>query len=151
MFLSLDSVSVFRLKHTQLGPIDSWYINKKKTGRWIMSNSIIVLCDIISKFQIYQCICSIYLWGWKYISTILNLGTKCKWIVSFKHWPLYSQERPPISTEGDTMCTPETVWRLWSRNRLYSISWNQTPSFQPITLVVQIELFRLHFYFPSNN
>jgi hypothetical protein len=45
---------------------------------------------------------------WRYSSTILDLGTSWRWVVSFTPWPLYSR----------LWWAPELVWTVWRREKI---------------------------------
>jgi len=50
------------------------------------------------------------------VPLIFNLGTVCRWVVSFTHWPLHSKEKSP----------PIPVWTLWNREKSIVPARNQT-------------------------
>jgi hypothetical protein len=52
---------------------------------------------------------------WTYSSTILNLGTRWRWVASFTPLPLYPRgKHRPVPIVWKAGWTPEPVWRLWS-------------------------------------
>jgi hypothetical protein len=59
----------------------------------------------------------------------LDLGTSCRWVVSFTPLPHYPRERAP-----GTQWTPEPVWTIWrSENFLpYRDSNSRPPVVQPV-------------------
>jgi hypothetical protein len=45
-------------------------------------------------------------------SFILNFGTRCRWLVNFTSWPLYSRRKnPKAPTEKQAELAPQTFWR----------------------------------------
>jgi hypothetical protein len=71
---------------------------------------------------------------WRYSSTIVDFGTKWRWVVSFSHRPLYKRGRsfryPLDSTYGGW--APEPVWALRNRKKISCVSGNRTPAVQPV-------------------
>jgi hypothetical protein len=50
-----------------------------------------------------------------YSSTILNLGTRWRWVASFTPWPLYPPGKQLPVTIGPARWTPDSVWTLWRK------------------------------------
>jgi hypothetical protein len=50
---------------------------------------------------------------WRYSSTILDLGTRWNWVVSFKPLPLYPRGNRPIGYEAGWALDP--LWTLWRK------------------------------------
>jgi hypothetical protein len=69
---------------------------------------------------------------WRYSSTILDLGIRWRWVVSFTLRPLYPGEKsPPYIPIGWEAWVPEPVWTLW-RREISCLTRNRTPAVQPI-------------------
>jgi hypothetical protein len=56
---------------------------------------------------------------WRYSSTILDLGTRWKWVVSFTPRPLYPLGKDPG-------WAPEPVWTLWNKKKSLAPAVNLT-------------------------
>jgi hypothetical protein len=69
---------------------------------------------------------------WRWTSTILELGTRSRWAVTFTPLPLYPWERapfPPIPIVQEARWGPEPVW---STEESLAPARNQTLAVQPI-------------------
>jgi hypothetical protein len=72
----------------------------------------------------------------RYSSTILDLGTRWKCVVSFTSLPLTPTEkspRCPLSRWFAGVGAPEVVWTLWSREKSLASARNRISDTQPIT------------------
>jgi hypothetical protein len=57
-----------------------------------------------------------------YMSTILDLSARWRWVVKFTPRPLHpppSKERAPVPTGKEVGWAPVPVWTLWSREKSY--------------------------------
>lgn len=66
---------------------------------------------------------------------ILNLGARCKCMVSFNSWPLYSQEITPIPNELKAGWIPQPVWTFWVREKIHASVGIRTPNRATCNLV----------------
>jgi hypothetical protein len=56
---------------------------------------------------------------WRYSSTILDLSTRWRWVISFKPRLLYPWETGPSTHLGIRLGgPPDPVWTLWNRKKL---------------------------------
>jgi hypothetical protein len=70
---------------------------------------------------------------WRYNSTILDLGTRWLWMVSFTHRPLYSRRKTSLYPLDRKLGGPHNrVWTLWRRDKYFAPSGNRTPAAQPV-------------------
>ena len=46
---------------------------------------------------------------------ILNVSSRWRWEFNFTPWPLYSQERTPVSIEYEAWRVLEQMWTFWRR------------------------------------
>jgi len=86
------------------------------------------------------------LWEWRYIAPCINLGTRCRWLVSFKPWPLYTAGKPPPRHPLDRWlggCWADLKAMPKKRQRQNPIV-NRTPVVQPVAL-------KFRFYFLIQN
>jgi hypothetical protein len=60
---------------------------------------------------------------WKRTSTILDLGTGRRWVVSFRPGRFTLEKRAVVGQEADW--TPAPVWMLWSRKK-WSRHWRES-------------------------
>jgi hypothetical protein len=60
-------------------------------------------------------------------SLILTLGTRWRWHVNFRPWPLYPVQTTLVPIELGVVWAPEPVWMVWRRENLYH-SYNSTLS-----------------------
>jgi hypothetical protein len=72
--------------------------------------------------------------GVGYRSTILDLGTIWRWLVSFKPRSLYRRGRA-LSTHW-TGWAPEPIWKLWREN--LALAENRTQTVQPVTILTAL-------------
>jgi hypothetical protein len=58
------------------------------------------------------------MWEWKYSSTILDLDTRLRWVISLTLWPLYPPTKCPLLPFGQEVeWGPEQVLTLWGREK----------------------------------
>jgi hypothetical protein len=55
---------------------------------------------------------------WRYMSTILDLGTRWRWVSDLDALPLGNE--PPVPTGQEARWAPELVWMLWRRKKSWS-------------------------------
>lgn len=74
---------------------------------------------------------------WKYNSTILGLGTRCRWVVSFVPWLFYPCGKRPhsVPTEYEAGWVPELVRVMWSREKSVAPAGNWTSTIQPAAIL----------------
>jgi hypothetical protein len=72
---------------------------------------------------------------WWYSSTILDLGTRRRWVVSFTLRPFYIRGNGPGTRWIRDWVDHRAVWTLWNRNKSFSLAGNQTPAVQSLTLL----------------
>ena len=48
---------------------------------------------------------------------ILNLTSRCGWVVSFLPWPLYPWQRTPVPIKQEDGWTPESVWAFYRKEK----------------------------------
>jgi hypothetical protein len=65
---------------------------------------------------IKQALCDQVIWKeWRYSSTILDLDTRWRWVVSFTPWQLYPRGKRHWYPFGyDAVWDPVPVWTLWT-------------------------------------
>jgi hypothetical protein len=67
------------------------------------------------------------------MSTILDLGTRWRCVVSFTPRPLYPpRKQPSIPIEQEAGWALDPVWTLWSREEYLSPVGNRTLTVQPV-------------------
>jgi hypothetical protein len=76
---------------------------------------------------------------WKYI-TILDLGTRCRWVVSLTFRPLYCRWNRPRYTMDRRLVGPECRYGRYGEDKSLAPARNQTLVLQPVT--IPTELFR---------
>jgi hypothetical protein len=58
---------------------------------------------------------------WRYSSTILDLCSRCRWVVSFTPLPPYPTAiGPPVITKQEAGWALEPVWMLWRRDNCFT-------------------------------
>jgi hypothetical protein len=83
---------------------------------------------------------------WRYDSTIFNLSTRWRWIISFMALPIYSQRNhwwyPLHRNLGD----PEPFWPLWGRKKSVALARNQTPN-SSVNQPIAWSLYQLSYHY----
>jgi hypothetical protein len=84
---------------------------------------------------------------WRYSTTILDLGTRWRWTVSFTPLSLYPRERNPRYPLDRRLCVPQ---------KNLTPAGNRTPVFQLVAIPIELSLLHLHIdnfiiYFPPPN
>jgi hypothetical protein len=69
---------------------------------------------------------------WKYSSTILDLGTRCKWVVSFTLLPLYSRGNRPRHPLDRKLGGPQSRSGRCEEDKNLPPAGNTTRSVQPV-------------------
>jgi hypothetical protein len=69
---------------------------------------------------------------WMYSSTIIDLGTRWRWVVSFMPRPLYPDEKAPVTHWIGGWITPELVWTLLSGEKYLALARSRTPAAQHV-------------------
>jgi hypothetical protein len=70
---------------------------------------------------------------WRYSSTVLDLSTRWRWVVSFMHHLLYPWGKSPqYPLDRRLGGSPELVWILWRREKSLALARNRTLAIQSI-------------------
>jgi hypothetical protein len=67
-----------------------------------------------------------YIGEWRYSSSILDLGGRWMWVVSFTPQPLYHSGKPSVSIRQEAGWAPERVWTLGKRQEFLAPNGNRT-------------------------
>jgi hypothetical protein len=81
------------------------------------------------------------MWKWRYRSTILDLGTRWRWVVRFTTRPLYSREKSLSYPLDRRLSGPQSRSAGCGEEINSSSAGTRTPAVQPVA--IPTELFRI--------
>jgi hypothetical protein len=84
---------------------------------------------------------------WRCYSSVFDLGTRWRWVVSFTSRPLYSRGKSPEVPIGERVrWTQEPVWTLWSRENLWPLPGTEPrpSSLYPVAIQTELLASRKH-------
>jgi hypothetical protein len=75
---------------------------------------------------------------WRYSSIILDLGTRCRWMVSFKPWPLYPRRQSPRYLLDRMLCGPQSRSGV---KKKFAPAENRISAVQPFAIPTELSRF----------
>jgi hypothetical protein len=76
------------------------------------------------------------------VPRIIDLGTRCRWVVRFMPRPLYPPgKEPPVPNEKEAGWGPEPVWTQWPRGKIPVPTGDRTP----VVYLAAKSLYRLSY------